>query len=95
MDFAVAPEITEALRRRVEHPVYGYPLRTEGYLRSVIEWMRSRHRWETETDWIVHTPGVVSAVNTAVLAYTEPGDGFVVHTPGYYPFFHAGHGNWR
>ena len=29
MDFACPPEIVEAIRARVEHPIYGYPERGE------------------------------------------------------------------
>ncbi len=86
MDFPVAPEITEALKRRTDHPVYGYTIREESYYWSVIGWMKSRHGWTVERDWIVCTPGVVPALNMAVLAFSEPGEGVVVQTPVYYPF---------
>jgi cystathionine beta-lyase len=39
MDFRSAPEITEALRERVEFGVFGYPTeRTETYRAAVANW---------------------------------------------------------
>ena len=42
-----------------------------------------------ERDWILFSPGVVPAVNMAVLAYTQPGDKIIVQPPVYFPFFTA------
>ncbi len=95
MDFPSPPEVVEAIRRRAEHPIYGYPVRTDGYYDSLIAWMRRRNGWEIQRDWICFSPGVVPALNIAVLAYTQPGDKVVVQTPVYYPFSSAVLSNGR
>lgn len=86
MDFPVAPEIQEAIRARSEHPIYGYPVRQDGFYESLMGWTRRRYGWEIRRDWICYSPGVVPAINLAVLAYTRPGDKVVIQSPVYYPF---------
>ena len=50
-------------------------------------WFRENFDWEPEKEWLVKTPGVVTAVNMAVRALTEPGDRVMIQTPVYYPFY--------
>ena len=71
MDFAVAPPIQEALRKRMEHPVFGYTLVPESYYEAVINWFDRRHNWHIEKDWILYTSGVVPAVSCAIKAFTR------------------------
>lgn len=95
MDFACPPEVAEAVQARAAHPIYGYPLRSEGYYRSVIGWMRRRNGWEIEKDWICYTPGIVPGMNFAVQACTKPGDKVVIQPPVYHPFTSAALNNGR
>lgn len=89
MDFLTPGYITEAILKRAGHGVFGYPLREESYFTSLIHWLNRRHQWKVERDWITFCPGVVPAVNLAVLAFTEPGDKIIVQPPVYFPFFTA------
>lgn len=89
MDFLTPEYITEAIIKRANHGVFGYPLRDEGYFTSLMDWLQRRHQWKVERDWITFCPGVVPAVNMAVLAYTSPGDKIIVQPPVYFPFFTA------
>jgi len=89
MDFLTPEYITEALTKRVNHGVFGYPLREEGYFTSLMDWLTRRHQWQVKREWISFCPGVVPAVNMAVLAYTEPGDKIITQPPVYFPFFTA------
>ncbi|MBO4671244.1 MAG: pyridoxal phosphate-dependent aminotransferase [Bacteroidales bacterium] len=87
MDFRTAPCIIEALRRRVEHGVFGYTAVPESYYSSVISWFRRRRGWEIERDWIIYTTAVVPALSVCIKAFTEPGDKVVFLTPAYNCFF--------
>lgn len=89
MDFATAPAITEEMHKRVEEGVFGYGMLPDAYYDAVIRWMLRRHECEVQADWISYTAGVVTALNYAVQAITEPGDEIMVHTPVYHPFFSA------
>jgi len=86
MDFPVAPEIQEAILARVKHPIYGYPVRPDGFYDSLAAWTRRRFGWEIRREWICYSPGIVPALSLAVLAYTQPGDQVLVQSPVYYPF---------
>lgn len=89
MEFKMAPELTEGLKRYLDTAVLGYTGPTASYLEAVQSWMHRRHQWHIEPEWIVPTAGIVPAIFNAVRAFTEPGDGVIVLTPVYYPFFKA------
>lgn len=87
MDFASPPEVVEALKERVTHPIYGYTAATEGYLNGLINWMKNRNGWSgIQKDWILYTPGVVAGFSFAIQAYSHPGDKVIIQPPVYYPF---------
>lgn len=87
MDFMTAPCIIEALRRRVDHGVFGYTLVGDDYYNAVIDWFDQRHGLSIERDWIIYTSGVVPAISATIKALTHPGDGVIIQTPVYNCFF--------
>ncbi len=89
MDFAAPPEVTQALIERAQHPVYGYTLFPDSLYDAIIGWMKYRHNWVIQRDWIVMCPGVVPSLNAAVMAFTKPGDAVIIQPPVYFPFFSA------
>jgi len=89
MDFAAPEAVTQALIKRAMHPIYGYSRYPEAVFEALIDWMRTRHDWYIERDWILMAPGVVPSLHAAVLAFTETGDGVIVQPPVYFPFFSA------
>ena len=90
MDLPTARPITEALKKRTEHEIYGYPLSVPFSTASaVINRMKQKYNWEIKPEWIVSTPGVVPALFTAVRAFTIAGDAVILQDPVYYPFWGA------
>ena len=90
MDFAVAPEIREALQKRLDHGVFGYELIPDNYYEIMGRWFASRHGWEgIGRENIVPTTGVIAAYSAAIKAMTVPGDKVMVMTPCYNAFFPA------
>ena len=90
MDFKVAPEIQEALQKRLEHGVFGYELVPDSYFEAMSRWFAQRHGWEDiGRDNIVPTTGVIAAYSAAIKAMTVPGDKVMVMTPCYNAFFPA------
>lgn len=87
MDFRAPEPVLDALRRTVDHGIFGYSETKSGYYDAVSAWFRKRFGWETRPEWLVKTPGVVYALAMAVRALTEPGDGVLIQPPVYYPFF--------
>lgn len=87
MDFRTAPVIEEALRRRVDHGVFGYTLVGEEYYTALHDWFASRHGYEIDTRKVVYTSGVVPAISAIIQGLCEPGDGVIVQAPVYNCFF--------
>lgn len=95
MDFPAPPSVTAALIARAHHPVYGYTLYPDSLYQSLIDWLKRRHGWEVQQDWIVMCPGVVPTIHASVMAYTDPGGSVIVQPPVYSPFFSAVTGTGR
>ncbi|MCF6171728.1 MAG: PatB family C-S lyase [Bacteroidales bacterium] len=89
MDFETPDFVRKAVEERAKHPVYGYSVRTDDYYRSVVDWVKRRHNWDIEREWVVYTPGIVPALNFSVTSFTRPGDAVLVQPPVYFPFFSA------
>lgn len=89
MDFLTPEFISEAIIHRAHHGIFGYPMRPESYFTSLAAWIHRRHHWEVMKKWILFSPGVVPAINLAVLAFTKPGDKIITQPPVYFPFFDA------
>jgi cysteine-S-conjugate beta-lyase len=95
MDFRTPPFITEAIGNKLRHGIFGYPVISDTFYQSIIRWLFSRHDWAISSDWIVFSPGVVPALNLAIMAYTKPGDKIIIQPPVYFPFFSAIQNNKR
>ena len=87
MEFPLAPEINKGLKEFLDEAVLGYTARGESYYKAVIGWMENRHNWKIEKEWIIGMNSVLDGVAGAVKTFTEPGDGIIVMTPIYNPFY--------
>ncbi|WP_028273168.1 MalY/PatB family protein [Atopococcus tabaci] len=89
MEFKNPPEVMEGLKAYLDEAVLGYTIPYASFLDAVVEWQEKRHGWQVEKDWLVHTPGVVTAIYSVIRSLTKPGDGVIVFRPVYYPFGQA------
>ena len=87
MDFETAPEITEALKKRAEHGIFGYTTVPEAWREAVAGWWQRRHNFEMDRDWLVFCTGVVPAVSSAVRKLTTAGEAVLVQPPVYNIFY--------
>lgn len=87
MDFTTAPVIIEALRRRVDHGVFGYTAVPDEYYKAVDNWFSRRHGYHVARESVIYVPGVVPAVSAIIKALVKPGEGVIVQTPVYNCFF--------
>ena len=87
MDFMAAPAIQEALRKRVEHGVFGYTLVPDAYYDAIVNWFGRYHHWTIDRQDIIYTTGVVPAVSCAIQALTMGGENVLIQTPVYNCFF--------
>lgn len=95
MDFKTPDFIVKAIKKRVEHEIYGYTLKSESYFNSVVGWMKRRHNWQIKKEMISFSPGVVAGLTLAIETFSAPGDEVVVQPPVYFPFFDCVKGTKR
>ncbi|MBU2979509.1 PatB family C-S lyase [Alteromonas sp. C1M14] len=90
-EFRCAQPILDALAAKVDHGNLGYvlPAQYQPAIEAVQRWLKEKHNWEIDADWLVWTPGVVPGFNIACKAYCEPGDKVMVQTPNYPPLLAA------
>lgn len=86
MDFRPPDCVQAALRRMLDHGVYGYHDNSAAYLPAIRWWMQNRHGWAVDPDWIATTHGLVNGTALCVHTWTQPGDGVVLFTPVYHAF---------
>ena len=87
MDFPAPEPVLDALRRAVDHGIFGYSDVKADYYEAAAAWFAERLSWRPRPEWLVRTPGVVFAAAMAVRGLTEPGDGVLIQPPVYYPFY--------
>ena len=89
MDFVAPEPVIRALNERVDHGIFGYG-KEPGELRPLlVERLKKLYGWEVSPDALIFLPGIVSGFHLAARAVTRPGDGILVQTPVYFPFFHV------
>jgi len=95
MDFRTPDFIINAIEKRLQHEILGYTIRPETFNKSIIGWMKGRHNWNIDPEWISFSPGVVPALSMAVQEFTDPGDKIIIQPPVYFPFYSVIEGNKR
>lgn len=89
MDFATPDFIIDAIRQRLEHPVFGYTLEPERYRAAIAGWILSHHNWQIESHWISYIPGIVKGIAMAMVSLLRAGDKVIIQPPVYHPFRHV------
>lgn len=86
MDFLSPPEITEGLKKRIEHGIFGYVRASDEYYSSIINWLKNRHHWSVSQETISFVPGVVKGFAFAIDVFTNDNDKIIIQPPVYPPF---------
>jgi len=89
MDFPAPVPVVEAIKKRAEHPIYGYTFPPTSLYDAIVERLDRLYGWKIKKEWIVFNAGVVNGLYSAVEAFSHPGDEVIVQPPVYYPFFGA------
>ena len=95
MDFETPPFITEALRRRLDHSLFGYTVEPREFWPSIMDWTLSHHGWSLRREWLSFIPGIVKGIGLAVNFFTKEGDKVIIQPPVYHPFRITPEGNGR
>ncbi|MBR7167052.1 MAG: PatB family C-S lyase [Bacteroidaceae bacterium] len=86
MDFDTPPCVTEALRKRLEHPIFGYTTLPPGYWQSIAHWIETHHNWKTNEEWYTFIPGIVRGIGMAINVFVEKDEKVIIQPPVYHPF---------
>lgn len=90
MEFAVAPEICEAIRARLDRRIFGYTgMYDGGYVRALRQWCRELYGWDFREEELCCTPGVVYALKQLVEDLVPQGGKVLTMTPAYSQFLQA------
>ena len=95
MDFETPPFVTEALRQRLEHPIFGYTTEPEDYWPTVIRWIADHHNWNVEREWLTYIPGIVKGIGMAINVFVKEDEKVIIQPPVYHPFRLTPEGNGR
>lgn len=88
-DWPTAPAVVRAIKERAQHGIFGYTFPGDELREVVTDWLKERHDWEVDPDWISFNDGVVPSLSVAIETVARSGDGVVIQPPVYYPFFSA------
>lgn len=86
MDFRTPPCVIDALMDKSRHGIFGYSQTRNDYFDTLRNWFSKQFGWSIQPEWLVKTPGVVFAINTAIRALTDEGDAVLIQQPVYHPF---------
>lgn len=89
MDFEAAPEIVEALEKRVAHKVFGYNIVPDEYYESIQKWWETRHHYSIQKEWMMFCTGVVPALSSIVRKMTTVGENVLIQSPVYNIFYNS------
>lgn len=89
MDFTICPDILDAIKKRMECPVFGYSITPKSYFDSYISWWKRRHHIEFDKDWMIFSTGVVPTISSTVRKLTTPGEKVLIMAPVYNIFYNS------
>ena len=74
MDFETPQFITDALRKRLEHSLYGYTIVPRNYWQTIAKWIEDHHQWRVEEQWMRFIPGIVKGIGFVINVFTTRSD---------------------
>lgn len=94
-DFKCPQPIIDAISKRAEEGVYGYPSESPKFSQAVVRWMEVQHHYTVDESWIKYVSGVLPAMVFAIRAFSKKNDKLLIQTPLYPPFKMAIESNER
>lgn len=95
MDFETPQFITEALRRRLDHSLFGYTVEPKELWPTVIQWIKDHHQWDVRQEWLSYIPGIVKGIGMVVNVFVKEDEKVIIQPPVYHPFRLTPEGNNR
>ena len=86
MDFKSPPAVIEQLQKRVDHGVFGYENKAEGYFKALESWYQTRHSWPIQRDQLEQCPSILNAVAVLINQHSNQGEGVILQPPVFFEF---------
>ena len=87
MDFKAPPPVLAALKKRLDHGVFGYETVPDGLVPALTYWLEKRHGWTVDPAHILRAPNILNSLAIAASLFTDPGDGIIVQPPVFFDFY--------
>lgn len=87
MDFPSPPAVRQALERVAAQGTWGYTISDAEDAKPLCAYWARRHGVHIAPEETIMSPGVVAGLKLCVRALTKPGDGVLINTPVYGPFY--------
>lgn len=95
MDFETPQFIAEALRRRLDHSLFGYTVVPDELWTTIIQWIHEHHQWQVQRQWLTYIPGIVKGIGMAINVFVKDDEKVIIQPPVYHPFRLTPEGNGR
>ena len=95
MDWETPSFITDALKQRLEHSLFGYTVEPKDYWPTVQQWIETHHQWKVEREWMTYIPGIVKGIGMVINFFLKEDEKVIVQPPIYHPFYLTPRGNKR
>ena len=95
MDFETPEFITQALRQRLDHSLFGYTVVPEELWTTTIRWINDHHQWQVQREWLTYIPGIVKGIGMAINVFVKDDEKVIIQPPVYHPFRLTPQGNGR
>ncbi|MCR5312883.1 MAG: PatB family C-S lyase [Bacteroidaceae bacterium] len=95
MDWETPQFITDALKKRLEHSLFGYTKDPKDWWPTVAKWIYDHHQWEVKPEWLTYIPGIVKGIGFVINHFVKEDEKVIVQPPIYHPFYLTPQGNKR
>lgn len=87
MDFKTAPEITEAILKKVSHGVFGYGLTPPDFFNAIIDWWKEIHHFTIKKESILPGPRMIPTLSAILRTFVKSGEKIIIQPPVYNHFY--------
>ena len=88
-DFACPEPIINALKERIDHQIFGYPIVLDRFKNSAKYWFETYHACKIAVEAVVYLPTLLLGMMECLYALTNEHDEIAVFSPQYTAFFEA------
>ena len=95
LDFETPDFITDAIRKRLDHSLFGYTITPAELWDTIAKWIYEHHEWKVRTEWLTFIPGVMKGVGAVINTFVKADEKVIILPPVYHPFRLTPLGNER